>query len=148
MWPAPLKPTQLSSSQTHTTKTLAQSNQTEPTQEISGMEGLHCTLQIVLLLCTRRRIVGGEIHTNRRVIVYDVRARDITDWRQIDFHTSPQGSTRTDLDHATVPPTLTLTTTARWWEEVRVSRGGGGRRRGFGRSARTSEEEAVQVMKA
>jgi hypothetical protein len=112
------------------------------------MEGLHCTLQIVLLLCTRRRIVGGEIHMNRRVIVYDVQARDITDWRQIDFHTSPQGSTRTDLDQATVPPTLTLTTTARWWEEVRVSRGGGGRRREFGRSARTSKEEAVQVMKA
>jgi hypothetical protein len=35
------------------------------------------------------------------------------------FHTS-QGSTRTDLDQAAVPPTLTLTTAARWWEEERV----------------------------
>jgi hypothetical protein len=91
MWPAPTKPTQQ--------KTLAQSNQTKPTQEISAMEGLHRTLQIVLLLLRiRRSIVGGEIHANKMVTVYDVRALDIADGRQIDFHTSPQGSTRTDLD--------------------------------------------------
>jgi hypothetical protein len=48
-------------SKTHTTKTLAQSNQTKPIQDFFCYGGgLHRTLQIVLLLRIRRSIVGGR----------------------------------------------------------------------------------------